>query len=49
MHSYYELDGKYKDMAAENKSLKNETKDLKKRLDYASIALPGPSLNELGI
>ena len=40
IHSYYALDRKYQDVAKENKVLKNEFFDLKKRLDPSSIVSP---------
>ena len=33
IHSYYELDSKYKDVAKENKILRNNYSDLKKRVE----------------
>ena len=39
IHSYYELDSKFKDVAKENKLLRNDYVDLKKRVDY------GPNAN----
>ena len=38
IHSYYELDNRYRDVAHENKFLRNEFKDLKKKIDVGGVA-----------
>ena len=40
IHSYYALDRKYQDVTKENKVLRNEFLDLKKRLDSSSVISP---------
>ena len=37
IHNYYELDSKFRDVIHENKFLRNEFADLKKRFDLANI------------
>ena len=35
--SYYDLDSKFKDMAKENKALRQDYSELKKRIDLANV------------
>lgn len=37
LHSYYQLDSKYRDVTKENKNLRSDFNELKKRFDWANV------------